>query len=141
MKLSDVKKLEGQWAAISLFLDATHGRELDDTGRPTAFDLTSTVPAFVAFSVDPEGANRTRVVPWGGDLDRLMQHVYAYVGAGSHRFYPRPLSDARSRQSVALIGASFGAPSIGPAGSDRCDRCRPRDHGQDVGGGSADCPP
>lgn len=91
----NVRTLEGQWAAISLFYHAAIDVEnLDENQRPLHTELRDNArPVWVVFSLDSENWNCS-VHQFGQGETQVFAppntpaaHVAAWVGAGTHRFF------------------------------------------------------
>jgi hypothetical protein len=84
-----VPTLEGQWAAISLFYPAGGTEKVDEDFRPPGIEpRLGSKPEWVVFSRDPEHFT-SHVFQFGkGETTVSNAHVSAWVGAGTHRFFP-----------------------------------------------------
>lgn len=109
---AEMKPIEGQWAAVSLFLKARAGEQHDEHGRPITVDVISTVPEWVVFSYDPGDGYPTAKAysTSGAPVEKFVNAagrfcVSAYVGAGSHRLFPAPNGETP-------LGASDPWPSL-----------------------------
>jgi hypothetical protein len=131
----NVPDQEGQWAALSLFLPARIGEQKGRDGRPLQIDVlesdaTKGVQGWAVFSVDANDfmapTSTVERLPVGVEL--FQGHVFAYVGAGSHRLFPHatpevvlgppdqwpdityePGSDLEGFLTFVVIGALAGA--------------------------------
>jgi hypothetical protein len=95
---ADLPPMEGQWAAVSFFLPAKVGEQLDEHGRPVMIDVVDTNPKWVVFSYDYRNGHPLAQAYAADDpaLETFLDPatgrfcVSAYVGAGSHRFFAAP---------------------------------------------------
>jgi hypothetical protein len=95
---ANLKPMEGQWAAVSLFVPAKVSEQRDPTGRPLLVDIGDAVPEWVVLSYDYRDGHPLAQA-YRADSPAIEKFfdpatgrfaISAYVGAGSHRFFPSP---------------------------------------------------
>ena len=119
-----VRKLEGQWEAITVFLKGDAGGASSGK-RPR--DFSGLEPKFVAYSRGFENVDSTplpaAVRPWDDrtlEVEKDGEHPIAYVTAGTHRNFfalqegPTP-NEGATGGSTVITATSIGTPN--PIGS------------------------
>lgn len=91
-----VRRLEGQWEAVSLLFPCTVSKDRNADGRPVELTWTEP-PAAIVISKNVERSADTplrqhpnEVQPWTGTFMKVHCHPVLFVGAGTHRHFFLP---------------------------------------------------